>query len=188
MGIHLGWNQCADIPANAWARVCADFQKLEGPYQAEIVARRARQRAKLPMLAALFQAMPKPAFEVARVTDEVLEVLPSLAMRTWGQPAWRLERVAGENWFKQGLLGDEGAYQGEMLLAALLLVERHAPGTVQITQDDYGRGCWAQAASWMDPIVGGGLRAPQGAGGVDDPGADEDGQPIPGSSTSKPGL
>lgn len=169
MGICLGWTQSVDITPQAWARIREDFQTLADPYQVELTARREQFHANSSFLVGLLQPRPPtPAFEVSLASDEALEVCVGRGPDPKGEPSWRLERTAGENWFRQEPMGHEGVYQGETLMAALLLVERHAPGVVHITQDDYEPGCWGQTAAWMATAVEGELNAPLGAGRHED--------------------
>lgn len=180
MGICLGWTQQEDIAPETWDRIRADFELLAEPYQEKL----ARQADKYRVLGiTLFGAPPSIPYRIVEISPDRLVVLPSAELTGGAESseemrdayAWQVDRESGDNWFRQNN-HSHGMYHGEMLMATLLLIERHAPGVILVTQNDYEPGCWQEAAEWMEPVVGGPLQVPRHEEDFED---EEDASPAP---------
>ena len=182
MGVCLGWTLNQDIPQPAWENIVKEFQALPAIYSQELKRRAAEDKKRLPLFLSIFQSNPpEEPCKIKEASADAIEVSPGTSKGGPNSPdpdlllslwSWRLDRTEGEGWAKQF-----GRYDGEMLFAALLLVERHAPGLVLITQDDYEPGCWEQAATWVGAAVGAQLTPPARSPDLDEEQEDEAGLP-----------
>lgn len=165
MGVCVGWTLKNDIAPDAWKNIQQDFDKIAQAYPEHMKQQRRDQKSKAPFLMRLTMGkLPDPIFEINQNSNDRLVVSPGLGRhrldlitaenQTWS--TWQLDRQKGEGWCKTNC-----KLHDQLLFAALMLVEKHAPGQLIMTQNDYEGDIFGEVAGWVEEKTGMKLGAPE---------------------------
>ena len=155
MGICVGWTITQDISQKAWDAMRHDFILIASSYDVKLREWNEQERSRRGLLMRLLSSdVPAQPFDIQVNSDDALKVAPGLGPSRQGinriTPdnqewyAWQVDRRQGEGWCKTN-----AHYNDQLLFAALMLLEKHAPKSVVITQNDYDFDVFGSVRKWV---------------------------------------
>ena len=155
MGICVGWTITQDISQKAWDAMRHDFVLVASGYDAILRERNEQERARRGLIMRLLSPdLPPQPFDIQINNADTLKVAPGLGPSRLGSEritsrnqewyAWQVDRKQGDGWCKTN-----AHYHDKLLFAALMLLEKHAPKSVIITQNDYDFDVFDDIRKWV---------------------------------------